>query len=494
MQLIVFKTKDTTSRYRLSLPRQLRQTSINCPATQTTPVDIMKKSTSSEKQATNSTPELDPSFGTRGVAYIFHPLNPSRRLDVQLVVADPNTSTHQLIYAACRGYKDFVFEFYLVRLLEDGEIDRSFGENGYATLPVISSTPAGPRELIFFSGSGAITGISEVRFINWWVPGATRLKSSGLLDSSFLVDGSRYYQPPFLSKSSNTMANTEKTDINDTPWLDLRALVEANLVTQSNIQPDGKMVFLARYRQYPDGYALGAYMARINLNGIPDETFGRYGYVKIEDPAEPEFLIDARIYDSDRRGGMVVFSNRRGTGILLRYDAEGSLDQSFGNGGIVVIDDSALGGKALALKALDDGAIIIAFEFDGWRDDPPYLYFYPAVIKLLRDGSRDPDFNNGDPLKFDDLAPDAKLATYSMTLDAGNRIVLSGRVLDGPMHERGFLTRLMPNGTRDTDFGVNGLAIRQDMIHLSSASIQNGTKILSTSQVAGYESIVRFIA
>lgn len=454
----------------------------------------MKKSTSSENQTTNSTPELDPSFGTRGVAYIFHPFNPSRRLDVQLVVADPNTSTHQLIYAACRGYKDLVFEYYLVRLLENGEIDRSFGENGYATLPTILSNSTGPGELIFFSGSGAITGISQVLFLSWRVPGATRLKSSGFLDSSFSGDGSRYYQPPFLPKSANSTASTEKAGSDDTPWFDLRALIESNAVIQSNIQPDGKMLFLARYRQYPNGYALGSYLARINLNGIPDETFGQYGFIKIEDPTEPDLLIDARIYDIDRRGGMVVFANRRGTGIVLRYDAEGSLDQSFGNGGIVVIADSALGGNVLAIKALDDGALIIAYEFDGWRDDPPNLYFYPAVIKLLRDGRRDPAFNNGDPLKFDDLAPDASLATNGMTLDAGNRIVLSGSVQHGPMAENGYLARILPNGTRDTDFGVNGLAIREDMIHLSSASIQNGTKILSTSQVAGYNSIVRFIA
>jgi uncharacterized delta-60 repeat protein len=476
------------------LTRSFIPTTINFPATKIKPVSIMKKNKYPENQTTNSPPEPDPSFGTGGIVYIPSPMKPPLMLDALYVVAAPNTSINQLIYVVCwNASLDALF--YLVRLLENGEIDRSFGDNGYATIPTILTTPARLRELIFFSGSGAITGISEILFTNsWWVPGATRFKPSGSLDRSFSFSGYRHFPPPWLLKSDKATTNNEKADVDNTPWLNFRVLVEANITPQLNIQPNGKMLFLARYRQYPNGYVAGVYQARIHLDGMPDETFGQNGFVKIEDPADPDFLIDARIYDIDRRGGMVVFADRRDTGIVLRYDAEGSLDQSFGNGGIVVIDDSVLGGRAIAIKAVDDGAILIVFQFDGLKEDPPYPYFYPAVIKLLRDGRRDPTFNNGDPLKLDDIAPDARLMAVGMTLDAGNRIMLSGYVDDGPMNNRGFLARLLPNGTRDADFGVNGLAIRQDMLRFSPASIQNGTKILLTTGLPGDQSVARFIA
>jgi uncharacterized delta-60 repeat protein len=460
----------------------------------------MTNGKASDDHNTLAAPELDSSFALQGTAHIPHPKNPLLMLNVTLVAADPNTDANQKIYAACLVSvtgEEHTYQPYLVRLLTDGQIDSSFGEQGYVTLPVQRGGGAPLSKLLFFTDTGAITCFTEMlNFATHYVPAAVRVTSSGMLDTSFVPSGWREYPPPWWAKSERETTIAENADISG-----VAASPEQNrtsptplLPVQATTQPSGKILFVANYRNTSGVAPVASYLGRIDLNGHPDESFGRFGFVKIEDPAEPDTLMFCRVHDIDRRGAMVLASQRRSSGIVLRYDSEGSLDHSFGNDGIVEIPDAVRGCEAKAIKALDDGKIIVLFDFANKETGT----YHPAIIKLLPDGERDSTFNNGLPVEIDDLSH-LSLVSFNMNIDDGNRILISSRIDGGgpDMDRSGCLSRLMPNGTRDEAFGKNGVAVRQDLLGFYSTSIQDRTKILSQAAVTQLrltDVIARFIA
>jgi uncharacterized delta-60 repeat protein len=103
-------------------------------------------------------------------------------------------------------------------------------------------------------------------------------------------------------------------------------------------------------------------LAKYTFNGALDSTFGVGGKV-VTDILATQNYIEGIVVQADGKvvaGGNAFPDNSTGDFALIRYNPNGTLDSSFGSGGVVLTDfsarDSGTGG--LALQA--DGRILLA--------------------------------------------------------------------------------------------------------------------------------------
>lgn len=172
-------------------------------------------------------------------------------------------------------------------------------------------------------------------------------------------------------------------------------------------------------------------VARYNPDGLLDTTFGEGGKVTTDFgnvETASAVAIDA--------GGRIVVAGDTRYGsrfVLARYSIDGSLDESFGNKGRVTLDDSEGGGEPnLAIDV--EGRIVVAGE--------------NILLRLDADGSLDTSFG------FDGLV----ITTFNITaleLDQDNNIVVAGEGRRG--EGKFFVARYDSDGSLDTNFANDGV-------------------------------------
>src|SRR3989441_110338 len=134
------------------------------------------------------------------------------------------------------------------------------------------------------------------------------------------------------------------------------------------LQPDGKLV-AAGYTSGANGTAFA--LVRYNANGSLDSSFGTGGKVttpigSIDDEPfalvlQPDGKLVAAGYTDN--GSTIAFA-------LVRYNANGSLDSSFGTGGKVTTPIGSIDDEAIALVLQPDGKLVAAgYAYNGSDTD-----------------------------------------------------------------------------------------------------------------------------
>lgn len=129
-----------------------------------------------------------------------------------------------------------------------------------------------------------------------------------------------------------------------------------DLATDIFVQPDGKLLATGTC---DSGSYVSICLARYNSDGSPDTTFGTGGTVATQYPAgyytysrgaAAALLDDGRILVGGSCLGFGIFHN-----CVSRYNADGSLDTTWGTGGLTNVNT---GVTAMALQ--DDGSVVVA--------------------------------------------------------------------------------------------------------------------------------------
>ena len=161
------------------------------------------------------------------------------------------------------------------------------------------------------------------------------------------------------------------------------------------VQADGKAVVVGQSGVYPLFHSA---LTRYNRNGTVDQTFGTGGKVVAAlDPGGDgstaiAFQPDGKIVTA----GSVIHNNFVLAFVTARYNPDGSLDQTFGNNGSVqtTFGDSAAEGNDVVLQA--DGKIIVV-GFTGAGSYSSLNNF--ALVRFNSDGSLDQSFGAGGKVK-----------------------------------------------------------------------------------------------
>jgi uncharacterized delta-60 repeat protein len=257
------------------------------------------------------------------------------------------------------------------------------------------------------------------------------------------------------------------------------------------LQPDGKIIVVGRFLDLVTGSHIA--LARYNPDGSLDTGFGNGGKVATELSINGILMTqDASAVALQQDGKIIVvgstfylFGSRRGNVfVVLRYDADGSLDQSFGTGGFVTTDFSG-GNPDCDDDLCSDQASAVAVQPDGKIIVVGREWFNPnwAVARYNSDGSLDQSFGSKGRQVFTISSPLHETGAVAVALQPNGKILVAGNA-EVTSLDIG-LVRLNPDGSFDPTFG-NGGKVQTDYQGradvATSMALQPDGKIV----VAGY--------
>jgi uncharacterized delta-60 repeat protein len=216
------------------------------------------------------------------------------------------------------------------------------------------------------------------------------------------------------------------------------------------IQPDGKIVVAGESTR--SGSSFDFAVARYTSAGSLDQTFGNGGKLIVDfaggfDQAKAVALVSG--------GGIVIAGSASIGGVsqfaLLKLDSSGQLDSTFSGSGKVMTAYSPGSSAAEAVAVLSDGSLVVAGSAIDFSDeDRDY-----AAVKFAADGTLDTTFGDAG-WSLVDMGGDAESA-QTIILQNSGRIVLAGDSCSTVAGQSDFsMTRLMGDGVMDGSFGTAG--------------------------------------
>jgi len=246
------------------------------------------------------------------------------------------------------------------------------------------------------------------------------------------------------------------------------------------MQPDGKIVATGSTH---NGTTTNFALTRYNTDGSLDTAFGTGGIVTTAIGTSSSSA-NSVVIQSD---GKIVAAGSTNDFALVRYNTDGSLDTSFGTGGIVTTDIGTDSDVARSIVLQSDGKIVAAgYSFNGSNDDF-------ALVRYNTDGSLDTAFGTGGIVTTDVGAgyDDA----YSVAIQSDGKIIVAGSSRNGAKDSFA-LVRYNTDGSLDTAFGTGGIVttdIGADYDYVSGVAIQSDGKILAAGTASNADfALVRY--
>ena len=331
--------------------------------------------------------------------------------------------------------------FALLRYNADGTLDTTFGGDGKVTTNFTRREDAAWGVAIQSDGKILAAGDAALRTGNSRFAVA-RYNSDGTLDSTFGGDGK---------------VTTEFTRADDP-------------VAGIALQADGKIVVSggAAWNTLHANFAL----ARYNTDGSLDAAFGGDGRVTTSFTRGRDFANEVVVQGDGKlvAGGYASYSrtNGRSRFALARYNADGTLDMTFGGDGKVTTNFTRRNDVVLDLALQPDAKIVAAGISASDGSNSKF-----GLARYNADGMLDASFSGDGKVQTDFIAgydqaeavmvqPDGVIVVGGATAGFGGRFVVArydtGGALDSTFNAGGIATT---NFTRHDDFAF-GLALQTD--------------------------------
>lgn len=316
----------------------------------------------------NSDGSLDSSFGTNGKVafpYLFdHP-------DRSHLKLQPDG---KILVATNEGASSNFYNFLLVRLNSDGSFDTSFGTNGivdtdFDTLGnsenIDRAIELQPDGKIILAGENSANGFGNTQYENFAV---ARYNSDGTLDTAFGTNG-RFE----INIGSNSVSS-----------------YSIDGIYSVKLQSNGKII-LGGYTDAQNTVEVDNFcLVRLNADGSLDTTFGTNGKV-ITSFGNNTGVSSLIVTTNDEiiAGGIVNFNSNSATKIgLAKYDINGNLNVTFGNNGKVItqINSTAMVDTIWDMALQPDNKIVAAGYSVGSTVDA-------VLLRYNADGTLDTSFD-----------------------------------------------------------------------------------------------------
>ena len=226
------------------------------------------------------------------------------------------------------------------------------------------------------------------------------------------------------------------------------------------VQPDSKII-VAGFIVYQSNGDYDFAVARYHPDGTPDAAFGTNG--RTITPLLVRDTVRAGVLQAD--GKILVGGSASGSFALVRYNADGTLDGSFGTGGKTITPFSTSSSEIRTLLLQPDGKIVAV----GGDDN-----FYVYLSRYHPDGTLDSSFGTGG--KVTTHAANQGVRGKLALLQADGKILVGGDFWINGDSTNSALFRYNADGTPDDSFGGDGL-----VYYSLSASHDSIEKILFRS-------------
>ncbi|MCX6879583.1 MAG: choice-of-anchor D domain-containing protein [Verrucomicrobia bacterium] len=291
-----------------------------------------------------------------------------------------------------------------------GDVDPTFGTGGIVVcnLPVATS--------VAVQSDGKILVAGKEWNGNDWDFAVLRFNADGTPDTSFSQDGK---VTTFLGIGSD------------------QALAVA-------VQGDGRILVAG---QTHNGLNFDVALVRYLANGDLDQAFSIFGIV-VQDIGGYDDCGCGLAVQSDGKILVTGFASNGADDdvILLRFNADGSLDPVFANNGIVITPVGNSHDRGWGVTVQLDGRILVAGSYHAGSDDIAVLRYFPT-------GFLDPGFS-GDGMVTTQLGT-ADDVGRSVALQSDGKILVAGYFSTGSEWDFA-LVRLHADGTLDTSFSQDG--------------------------------------
>lgn len=361
---------------------------------------------------------LDPSFNGNG--YVIQPVN---NLDVtqKILVQDDQ----KILMLGMSFDASYVAQAYVFRYLPDGTPDLSFGTDGMFTYAqdyeadLYSAVVDAAGRIVLV---GSTTDYQSYRLL------LIRLLPDGTLDAAF-GDGGVVVQNV-----------GEVTSFGEDMGQDVALDADGNILVSGS--------------SYNADYVRRPVVVKFLPDGTLDTSFGVAGVASIPVMAVGASSFDGIVVQPDGKitaAGYFGMTELWYVLLLARFNADGTLDTSFGDQGVVKYNHGNVDDEASDLKLGTDGSIVVAGV------TVTQTYDYSALLaKFTPDGVLDTDFGTAG-------AVEENLASFdyasNVALMPDGKIVMAGTSGVGPPSSFDqAIWKYLPDGTRDASFGDNGLS------------------------------------
>jgi uncharacterized delta-60 repeat protein len=240
------------------------------------------------------------------------------------------------------------------------------------------------------------------------------------------------------------------------------------------IQPDGRILAVGSASRAFAGLLVTDFaLVRYNSDGTLDNSFGSLGKVTTEFFGDDDYA-QAVVIQADAKivvaGWITDFDSRAGRTTrfaLVRYNSDGTLDHSFGSLGTVItlFNSEFEDDQAFAVALQPDSKILVAGWATGTHGGADF-----ALARYNTDGTLDQTFGSSGKVTtdFSNLGNDK---VTSMTLQPDGKIVAAG-VTDLRTSQDSFaLARYNPDGSLDNSFGLAGKVTTTFFFDLFDSSV-----------------------
>jgi uncharacterized delta-60 repeat protein len=372
--------------------------------------------------------DLDATFGPSNTGIVTTPIGPnSDQIQGIAVQADG-----KIVAAGWTDVSDFSdLRIVVTRYNADGTVDITFGSSGFAQFPfgagsaVANCVAIQPDGKILVGGTAVATAGNGIQSADLLV---IRLDQNGVLDNSFDTDGiaTTNITPGSFTNSSET-------------------------AYAMDLMTDGRIVVSGSYTA--SGGASDTVIARYNANGSLDTTLGATGWVATSVSTTTDLSNAVRVQPD---GKIVSAGFRQQSGfndsVILRYNADGTPDSSFGGAGRVITNISSGNfsnqDQFTSLVLQPDGKIIAG----GYSSDNSNNYF--DLVRYNTNGSLDASFSGG---IVQTPVGTSNGLLYSLALLPSGRIMAAGagESPTGTVEMR--IARYDTAGVLDPSFGSAGM-------------------------------------
>jgi uncharacterized delta-60 repeat protein len=371
---------------------------------------------------------LDTSFGTGGVVltpFFDDPVFSTANASAAAIQAD-----NKIVAAGLASFDDGGFEYYefaLARYNLDGTLDSTFGTGGKVLTDL--GGDAGISALVIQrDGKLVVAGFANSSFA------LARYQTNGVLDSTFGSAGTvtTYAGGGFGPNGA------------------------AGLL----LQPDGKLIAVGTGM---NGAAFA--VLRYTTNGVLDSSFGSGGVVYTAIPGAQQSSATCAAYEPSffimNPSKFVVagdaFNNSWHVSAVVRYNLDGTLDSTFGTGGIVTNVFAPGANGAWATSVLDVGILGSGHKITvaGYGSSGGVAYF--GMARLLGNGALDTTFGGGSGMAELSFGAAHDDEANALLLQAGEYILAGVSLADTNGNGNFAAARFTSGGVLDTSFGNAGV-------------------------------------
>ena len=404
--------------------------------------------------------EIDTNFGTDGV-YVFHTSKVDAFGYFDYVYKVLVQEDGKILTIGESRTDKYNYAIYISRHNTDGTLDETYGEGGYVFLKV--------DELIYKN-----------------CPYDAVLKDGMLYIAGYAFNGLNAGFVLCLDENG-----FENEDFGEGGWAvteqDQYGLVYEGI----DIDSKGRCVVVGYYN---DEIIVRRYTAKGNL----DMTFGEDGtsYIELDsDPSTHSYAYDVKILDD---GKIILCGDKRASGgdgmfiwsYMMRLKANGEIDETFGENGIVYLWTGEYAEFALSIDVQPNGKYLVGGHDELWSDTPELPRYESFVTRVNTDGTIDETFGEEGYVKIEPFQGDG-CVNYSYSILAAQDGQIFGTVYSRNISEdlyRAYVYNLTEDGQFNENFAGSGIVPlpkvyeEQDEINTYSIALQGNDKII----VAGY--------